>query len=63
MTNAKKHKTKTTNGTYSNNMFCTIVMGIQLMFCQSLKLQFSDSLLRAIFALPNCNGWINCNEQ
>ena len=22
MTNAKKHKTKTKNGTFSNNMFC-----------------------------------------
>ena len=45
MANAKKHKAKTKNGTFSNNMFCPIVMGILLMFCQSLKLEFSGSLL------------------
>ena len=28
MTNVKKHKTKTENGTYSSNMFCAIVMDI-----------------------------------
>ena len=38
MTNAKKHKTKTESGTFNNNMFCAIIMGISLMFCQSLKL-------------------------
>ena len=59
----KKHKTKTKNGTFSNNMFCAIAMGIKLMFCQSLKMQFSDSLLRAIFALFNCNERFNCNDQ
>ena len=61
MTNAKKNKT-TKNGTFSNNIFCAIVMGIQLMFCQSLKLQFSDSKLQAIFALFNCNEWFNCKD-
>ena len=60
MANAKKHKTKTKNSTFGNNMFCSVVMGIQLMFGQSLKLQFSDSLLQAIFALFNCNEWFNC---
>ena len=25
---AKKHKTKTKNGTFSNNMLCAVVMGI-----------------------------------
>ena len=28
ITNAKKHKTKTKNDAFSNNMFCAIVMGI-----------------------------------
>ena len=62
MANAKKHKTKTKNGTFSNNMFCTVVMGIQLMFCQSLKLQFGDALLQAMFALFNCDEWFNCKD-
>ena len=43
MTNAKKHKAKIKSGTFSNNMFCAIVMGIHLMFYPSLELQFSDS--------------------
>ena len=57
MTDAEKHKTKTKNDTYKNNILCAIVRGIQLIFCPSLKLQFNDSLLRAIFALFNCNEW------
>ena len=28
MTNAKKHKTKSKNGNFINNMYCAIVMGI-----------------------------------
>ena len=63
MTNAKKHKTKTKNGTLNNNMHCAIVMAIQVMFCQSLNLQFSDSLLQAIFELFNCNEWFNCKDR
>ena len=67
MANAKKQNKKTKNGTFSNNMFCATcqyhVMGIWLMFCQWLKLEFSDSLLRAIFALLNCEEWFNCNVR
>ena len=63
MANARKHKTKTKNGKFSNNMFCAVVLGIQLIFSQSLKLQFSDLLLQAIFALFNCNEWLNCKDQ
>ena len=63
MTNAKKHKTEIKNGRFSNNMFCAIVMGIQLKFCQSLEFQFGHLLLQAIFALFNCDEWFNCTEQ
>ena len=63
MTNAKKHKTKTKNGTFNNDMYCTTVMGIYVMFCQSLNLQFSDSLLQAVFELFNCNEWFSCKDK
>ena len=53
MGNAKKHKTKAKNGTYNNDTFCTIVGGIQLIFCELLKMQLSDSLLQAIFTMIN----------
>ena len=33
MDNAKKHKTKTKNSAYNNNIFCASVIGIKIIFC------------------------------